>query len=64
MPSSQCFSGNILNVTIHRVLLDKIITFGGFHYNDPRMFCAELRHQSISKGSNRNTCNAKPINSL
>jgi TonB dependent receptor/Carboxypeptidase regulatory-like domain/TonB-dependent Receptor Plug Domain len=37
-------SGNILNVTNHRVLLDNSITIGGFHYNDPRMFSGELRY--------------------
>ncbi len=38
-------SANILNVTNHRVLLDNSITIGGFHYNDPRMFQAELRYR-------------------
>jgi len=38
-------SGSILNVTNHRVLLDNSITIGGFHYNDPRMFSAELRYR-------------------
>ena len=38
-------SANILNVTNHRVLLDNSITIGGFHYNDPRMFSAELRYR-------------------
>jgi len=38
-------SGNILNATNHRVLLDNSITIGGFHYNDPRMFSAELRYR-------------------
>ncbi len=38
-------SGNVLNVTNHRVLLDNSITIGGFHYNDPRMFSAELRYR-------------------
>jgi hypothetical protein len=34
-----------LNVTNHRVLQDNSITIGGFHYNDPRMFSAELRYR-------------------
>ena len=34
-----------LNVTNHRVLLDNSITIGGFHFNDPRMFSAELRYR-------------------
>jgi hypothetical protein len=35
----------VINVTNHRVLLDNSITIGGFHYNDPRMFSAELRYR-------------------
>ncbi len=38
-------SGGVLNVTNHRVLLDNSITVGGFHYNDPRMFQAQLRYR-------------------
>jgi hypothetical protein len=38
-------SASVLNVTNHRVLLDNSITIGGFHYNDPRMFSAELRYR-------------------
>jgi hypothetical protein len=34
-----------INVTNHRVLLDNSITIGGFHYNDPRMFAAELKYR-------------------
>ena len=37
--------GLSLNVTNHRVLLDNSITIGGFHFNDPRMFSAELRYR-------------------
>lgn len=33
------------NVTNHRVLLDNSLTFGGFHYNDPRQIYAELRYR-------------------
>jgi hypothetical protein len=32
------------NVTNRRVLLDNSLTFGGFHYNDPRRIYAELRY--------------------
>ncbi len=39
------FSASVINVTNHRVLLDNSITIGGFHYNDPRMFSAELRYR-------------------
>ena len=38
-------SASVLNLTNHRVLLDNSITIGGFHYNDPRMFSAELRYR-------------------
>jgi hypothetical protein len=38
-------SANVLNATNHRVLLDNSITIGGFHFNDPRMFQAELRYR-------------------
>jgi Carboxypeptidase regulatory-like domain/TonB dependent receptor len=39
------FTGSILNVTNHRVLLDNSITIGGFHFNDPRMFQASLKYR-------------------
>jgi len=39
------FALNVINVTNHRVLQDNSITIGGFHYNDPRMFSAELRYR-------------------
>ena len=38
-------TANLLNVTGHRVLLDNSVTIGGFHYNDPRMFSAQLRYR-------------------
>jgi hypothetical protein len=38
-------SASVLNVTNHRVLLDNSITIGGFHFNDPRMFSAQLRYR-------------------
>ena len=38
-------TANVINVTNHRVLLDNSVTIGGFHYNDPRMFSAELRYR-------------------
>ncbi len=38
-------TGNVLNVTNHRVLLDNSVTIGGFHYNDPRVFSAQLRYR-------------------
>jgi len=38
-------SASVLNATNHRVLLDNSITIGGFHFNDPRMFSAELRYR-------------------
>jgi len=36
-------SVNALNVANRRVLLDNSLTFGGFHYNDPRQIYAEFR---------------------
>ncbi|HEY0760489.1 MAG TPA: TonB-dependent receptor [Acidisarcina sp.] len=33
------------NVTNHRTLLDNSLTFGGFHYNDPRQLDAEFRYR-------------------
>jgi hypothetical protein len=33
------------NVANRRVLLDNSLTFGGFHYNDPRQLYAELRYR-------------------
>ena len=32
-----------LNVANRRVLLDNSLTFGGFHYNDPRQIYVEFR---------------------
>lgn len=37
------FSVTALNVANRRVLLDNSLTFGGFHYNDPRQIYAEFR---------------------
>jgi Carboxypeptidase regulatory-like domain/TonB dependent receptor/TonB-dependent Receptor Plug Domain len=34
-----------LNVGNRRVLLDNSLTFGGFHYNDPRQIYAEFRYR-------------------
>lgn len=38
-------SASVINVTNHRVLIDNSVTVGGFHYNDPRIFTAELRYR-------------------
>jgi hypothetical protein len=38
-------SVNALNAGNTRVLLDNSLTFGGFHYNDPRQLYAELRYR-------------------
>ena len=38
-------SVNALNVSNTRVLLDNSLTFGGFHYNDPRQLYAEFRYR-------------------
>jgi len=37
-------SVNLLNVANTRVLLDNSLTFGGFHYNDPRQVYGEVRY--------------------
>jgi hypothetical protein len=34
-----------INVSNRRVLLDNSLTFGGFHFNDPRQFYAEVRYR-------------------
>jgi hypothetical protein len=39
------FAVNVINVTNHRVLQDNSVTIGGFHWNDPRAFSAELRYR-------------------
>jgi outer membrane receptor protein involved in Fe transport len=36
---------NALNIANTRVLLDNSLTFGGFHYNDPRQIYGELRYR-------------------
>ncbi len=36
---------NVLNVANTRVLLDNSLTFGGFHYNDPRQIYGEVRYR-------------------
>jgi TonB dependent receptor/Carboxypeptidase regulatory-like domain/TonB-dependent Receptor Plug Domain len=38
-------SATAINVTNHRVLQDNSITIGGFHWNDPRMFSAEVKYR-------------------
>ena len=38
-------SVNALNVGNRRVLLDNSLTFGGFHYNDPREIYGEVRYR-------------------
>jgi hypothetical protein len=38
-------SVNALNVADHRVQLDNSLTFGGFHWNDPRQIYVEFRYR-------------------
>ncbi|MBW4038136.1 MAG: TonB-dependent receptor [Acidobacteria bacterium] len=38
-------SMTVTNVQDRRTLLDNSLTFGGFHYNDPRQFFAEVRYR-------------------
>ncbi len=40
---SASFAVNAVNVANTRVLLDNSLTFGGFHYSDPRQIYGELR---------------------
>ncbi len=42
---SMRLSVTATNVANRRVLLDNSLTFGGFHYNDPREIYAELRYR-------------------
>jgi hypothetical protein len=35
----------VLNVADRRLLIDNSLTFGGFHYNDPRQIYGELRYR-------------------
>ena len=34
-----------INLANRRVMLDNSLTFGGFHFNDPRQLSAELRYR-------------------
>ena len=34
-----------LNIANRRVMLDDSLTFGGFHFNDPREIYVELRYR-------------------
>ena len=38
-------SVNVTNVGNERVLVDNSLTFGGFHYNDPRSYYGEVRYR-------------------
>jgi outer membrane receptor protein involved in Fe transport len=38
-------SANALNVANRRVQQDNSLTFGGFHWNDPRQIYGELRYR-------------------
>jgi hypothetical protein len=42
---NYAFSVNALNVTNKRVELDNSLTFGGFHWNDPRQIYVEFRYR-------------------
>ena len=39
------FSVNALNIANRHLLIDNSLTFGGFHYNNPREIYAEFRWQ-------------------
>jgi outer membrane receptor protein involved in Fe transport len=36
---------SVLNLTNRHLLVDNSLTFGGFHYNDPRQVYAELQYR-------------------
>jgi outer membrane receptor protein involved in Fe transport len=38
-------SANAINVANRRVQLDNSLTFGGFHWNDPRQIYGEFRYR-------------------
>jgi outer membrane receptor protein involved in Fe transport len=38
-------SANAVNVANRRVQLDNSLTFGGFHWNDPRQIYGEFRYR-------------------
>jgi outer membrane receptor protein involved in Fe transport len=38
-------SASALNVANRRVMLDDSLTFGGFHFNNPREIFVELRYR-------------------
>jgi outer membrane receptor protein involved in Fe transport len=42
---SIAVSATAINITNTRVLLDNSLTFGGFHYNDPRQIYGEVRYR-------------------
>ena len=44
---SESLSASVtaINIANYRVLLDNSVTFGGFHYNDPRQIYGELRYR-------------------
>jgi outer membrane receptor protein involved in Fe transport len=35
----------VLNVTDRHLLVDNSLTFGGFHYNDPRQIYVQVRYK-------------------
>jgi hypothetical protein len=42
---SLCASVSVLNLTNRHLLLDNSLTFGGFHYNNPREIIGELHYR-------------------
>lgn len=38
-------AGNLLNLSNQHLLLDNSLTFGGFHYNNPREIYGELHYR-------------------
>jgi hypothetical protein len=44
-PRKYAISVTALNVANRRVQLDNSLTFGGFHWNDPRQIYGEFRYR-------------------
>ncbi len=51
LSAGKAFGGNLsvsltaLNLTNRHLLIDNSLTFGGFHYNDPRQIYAQIHYK-------------------
>jgi hypothetical protein len=57
-------SVNAINHASRRVELDNSVTFGGFHWNNPREVYVELRYRFHCSSKTRGECAARPRVSL